>query len=163
MDSSHLTHIGSSWDDLRAYGIAPLTGEACTIGLRILCDLNERGARIVRTLIGLPADAKLAENWNSASKIGTHVASAKLPYDLFDALAVVCLFDAGCKHVIVTRDHGIYGVATARLDGPDGVWAFVDQLRGIYGRDAIARTYSPVAGQPAVGLDAVPASSGRSL
>jgi hypothetical protein len=33
------------WDDLRKYGINPLTGEACRFGQRILTDLIERGRK----------------------------------------------------------------------------------------------------------------------
>src|SRR3954449_12736939 len=102
-----------------------LTGEACLIGARYLCDLDERGARIVRAMLGLPRDCKLAGSWNSSGRIGPHVASVKLPTDLFDQLAVFCLFDAGAKHVIVTRDHGVHGVAEARLDAPGGAWETV--------------------------------------
>ena len=93
------------WQDLTQYGIEVLTGEACLIGARYLCDLDERGARIVRALLGLPRDCKLAENWNASGRIGPHVASVKLPTDLLDQLAVFCLIDVGAKHVIVTRDH----------------------------------------------------------
>ncbi len=35
------------WNDLRAYGINYLTGEACAVGKRLLCDVNERGRAVV--------------------------------------------------------------------------------------------------------------------
>lgn len=35
------------WDDLAEFGIVPLTGEACGLMYRILCDLTDRGKRIV--------------------------------------------------------------------------------------------------------------------
>jgi hypothetical protein len=148
------------WQDLAEYGIEVLTGEACLIGARYLCDLNDRGARIVRAMLGLPPDCKLAENWNSSGRIGPHVASIKLPTDLFDQLAVFCLFDAGCKHVIVTRRHGIYGVTEPRLDAEGGAWQAVEEFRATYGDDAVERTYTPI-GHPGVGLDATHAMSGR--
>ena len=31
------------WDDLCAHGIVPLTGEACGLSYRILCDVTARG------------------------------------------------------------------------------------------------------------------------
>ena len=49
------------WRDLAEYGIEVLTGEACRIGARYLCDLDERGARIVRSLMGLLGDGTLAD------------------------------------------------------------------------------------------------------
>ena len=148
------------WQDLADYGIEVLTGEACLIGARYLCDLNERGARIVRAMLGLPGDCKLAESWNSTGRIGPHVASVKLPTDLFDQLAVFCLFDGGAKHVIVTRDHGTCGVAEARLETPGGAWETVAEFLKLYGPDAIVRTYSPLE-HAGIGLDATHAMSGR--
>ena len=111
-------------------------------------------------MLGLPRDCKLAENWNSSGRIGPHVASIKLPTDLFDQLAVFCLFDAGAKHVIVTRDHGICGVAEARLDAPGGAWETVAEFLKLHGPDAIVRTYSPLE-HAGIGLDATHAMSGR--
>jgi hypothetical protein len=148
------------WQDLAEYGIEVLTGEACLIGARYLCDLDEQGARIVRALLGLPHDARLAESWNTSGRIGPHVASIKLPTDLFNQLAVFCLFDAGCKHAIVTRNQGIYGITEPRLDGDDGAWRTVDEFRRVYGEDAIVRTYTAL-DHPGIGLDATHAMTGR--
>jgi hypothetical protein len=36
----------SNWDALREYGIDALTGEACSLMYRILCDLTQNGKRI---------------------------------------------------------------------------------------------------------------------
>ena len=36
-----------SWDDLSAHGIVPLTGEACGLSYRILCDVTGRGKKIM--------------------------------------------------------------------------------------------------------------------
>jgi hypothetical protein len=152
-------HIGT-WRDLADYGIEVLTGEACLIGARYLCDLDERGARIVRSLFGLPPGCELANPWNGSGRIGVHVASIKLPPGLFDLVATFCLFDAGCAHVIVTRDLGVYGVAAPRLAAPGGAWEAVAELVKLHGPDAIVRTYTPLA-HPGVGLDATHAMSGR--
>ena len=35
----------SQWRHLEEYGIVPLTGEACGLMYRILCDLTEHGDR----------------------------------------------------------------------------------------------------------------------
>jgi hypothetical protein len=155
-------HRITCWQDLSEFGIEVLTGEACLIGARHLCDLDERGARIVRALLGLPHDCKLAENWNSSGRIGPHVASIKLPTDLFIQLSVFCLFDAGCKHVIVTRRHGIHGVTEPKLDGEGGAWQTVAEFRALHGDDAVVRTYTPI-DHPGVGLDATHAMSGRTI
>ena len=39
--------IVSSWDHLRPYGIDLLTGEACSLMYRLLCDLTQSGKSIV--------------------------------------------------------------------------------------------------------------------
>ena len=155
-------HRITCWQDLAEYGIEVLTGEACLIGARYLCDLDERGARIVRAMLGLPHDCKLAENWNTSGRIGPHVASIKLPTDLFDQLAVFCLFDAGCKHVIVTRRsrdlRGRRGRGSTRAGG---AWETVAEFRAtLRRRTPIVRTYSPL-DHAGIGLDATHAMSGR--
>jgi hypothetical protein len=35
------------WDDLSRYGILPLTGEACGLSYRLLCDVTAAGKRII--------------------------------------------------------------------------------------------------------------------
>ena len=42
------------FNDLAAYGIEPLTGEACGLGYRILCDVTERGRNVVGKALGIP-------------------------------------------------------------------------------------------------------------
>ena len=34
-----------SWDDLSAFGIVPLTGEACGLSYRLLCDVTAQGKK----------------------------------------------------------------------------------------------------------------------
>lgn len=43
-----------SWDDLSKYGIVPLTGEACGLMYRILCDVTARGKRLVEKALSVP-------------------------------------------------------------------------------------------------------------
>src|SRR5690348_15044203 len=83
--------------ELRAFGISPLTGEACRVGARILSDVTEQGRKTVLDLLGLPPDTKLAEAWNSGG-----VGSVMIPYDLFPQLRVWCLLLDGARVVIVT-------------------------------------------------------------
>lgn len=51
--------------DIRAYGIELLTGEADRLCMRILCDMNEEGQRLVTDFFGLPFNAEFKANWNS--------------------------------------------------------------------------------------------------
>lgn len=74
--------------DLQQIGILPLTGEACKFSMRTLCDLNEKGADLFRAFIGLPHDAPMAGNWNSAVNGDAAVASAMIGPELFKPLVL---------------------------------------------------------------------------
>src|SRR5271157_4753075 len=93
-----------NYNNLREYGINPLTGEACPFGVRILCDLTERGRKIVCDLLGIgyttiPPAGVFSDNWNSGSRY-----SCMIPRSLFDDLYVWCLLDGGCPEVMVSSD-----------------------------------------------------------
>jgi hypothetical protein len=90
------------WDDLRKYGINPLTGEACPFGQRILTDLTERGKRIVLDMLGIPS-ANLSSNRNGGAAF-----SMIILRDLFQQLYAWCLINDGIEDVIVSDD-GVVG------------------------------------------------------
>lgn len=46
-----------SWNDLRPYGIDLLTGEACGMMYRYLCDVTEQGKKAVEKLVRCRAEA----------------------------------------------------------------------------------------------------------
>jgi hypothetical protein len=93
-----------SWSDLTAYGILPLSSEACGIGLRVLCDLTPRGRRIVENLLRMQTVDK--SNWNSRDG---QTASVMLPHGLLTELAVWCLL----------HDFPIVAVSQDRATGMD--------------------------------------------
>jgi hypothetical protein len=66
----------TSLNDLQQLGINTLTGEACRLGMRLLCDLSEEGAELVIEFLGLPYGTKLYDNWNSM--VGTEPAVASI-------------------------------------------------------------------------------------
>jgi hypothetical protein len=55
----------SSWDHLRPYGIVALTGEACSLMYRILCDLTQHGKQIVERCLSVQIQS---ESWNCSSE-----------------------------------------------------------------------------------------------
>lgn len=94
-----------NWHDLSEFGIHCLTGEACGIGMRLLCDLTHGGAKLVREFLGLPYDCPLMENWNSGA-----VASMMLSHGAFVDLAAFCLLSAGkCKMAFHIKNEGVWG------------------------------------------------------
>lgn len=64
--------------DLERFGIAPLTGEADKLNLRILCDLTGAGAEVVREAFGLKHDTDFQDNWNHGDGHNPHVGSILL-------------------------------------------------------------------------------------
>jgi len=90
----------SSWDHLRPYGIVALTGEACSLMYRILCDLTAQGKAIVERCLGVEIQS---ENWNCGSEEDPHVASIMLTQEMIVPLAVFALLDSGCREVWVTH------------------------------------------------------------
>ena len=85
------------WNDLRKHGINCLTGEACGLGMRLLCDLTEQGVETIKAFFG--ADLQLAENWNSGG-----VASCMLPRSILKDLAAFCLIREGAEIVVDLTD-----------------------------------------------------------
>lgn len=150
-----------SFRDLEPFGIEILTGEACNIGRRALCDLTRRGERIVRDLVGLPPDAKLAPGWN-----GKATASAMIPYELFEDLAIWCLLDEGCTEIVLVEDGvaggfmwegGVYGLK--RGDNPDEWTEWLERMNQ-FGKPW-RRIHTARSSQPHVGTRNTHQMSGR--
>lgn len=78
----------SSWDGLRAYGVMPLTGEACNASMRLLCDLTPLGKALMEEFLGSTLEFKAGSNWNSSKGA---VASVMLAHEMFAPLAAYCL------------------------------------------------------------------------
>ncbi len=94
------------WSDLEAYGVDPLTGEACSLGYRILCDLTQKGKAIVERCLSVEIRS---ENWNSGSRDDPHVACIMMTAEMLQPLAVFALLESGCREVWVT-EHAAFGV-----------------------------------------------------
>ena len=98
-----------NYRDLEKYGLTSLTGEACTYGHRQLFDLSEAGARLVRTYLGLPAEARFALNWNSRVGSEPAVASVLLAHAVVRDLMVFILLHVGDFDRVLQSANGTYG------------------------------------------------------
>ena len=87
----------SCWDDLRPFGIIPLTGESCALSYRILFDVTAEGKKVIEKCLG--CEVKLAENWNSGSSDHPHVGSIMLSHELLIPLGIFALLESGCSEV----------------------------------------------------------------
>ena len=67
-----------SFADLKAFGINPLTGEACAYARRMLCDLSEEGVTLLTAYLGLrhTAEARHAFPRNMNEFVGDRPAIA---------------------------------------------------------------------------------------
>lgn len=67
----------NGWNDLRQFGIDVLTGEACGLSYRLLCDVTKEGKQTLEKALGVIA-LELADNWNNGSATDPHVGSVML-------------------------------------------------------------------------------------
>ena len=76
--------------DLEEFGIVPLTGEACSLGYRILCDVTEEGKELIKLTFGL-SNVTLHPNWNRGTSAAPHIGSIMLPFQTCIPLGVFAL------------------------------------------------------------------------
>ena len=97
------------FNDLVAYGIDPLTGEACGLSYRILCDVTENGHKVLAKAFGIPK-LTLSEAWNRGMTTDPHVGSVMLAFEMLVPLAVFALLESGCTEVWIVREGSVIGI-----------------------------------------------------
>ena len=90
------------WDDLSQFGIVALTGEACGLSYRILCDVTAQGKKILEKAFGLP-ELRLAESWNPGAADDPHVGSVMLAPEVLNFVGVFALLENGCTEVLQSK------------------------------------------------------------
>ena len=106
----------TNWDDLREYGINPLTGEACGYSLRILCDLSDTGVTLMAGFFGLN-DKSFKPSWNTKVSEEKSTASIMLPYSIFQQLVTYIAFLKDTARAVGYQDQSpIVHVATTTED-----------------------------------------------
>jgi hypothetical protein len=129
-----------SWEDLSALGIVPLTGEACGLSYRLLCDVTARGKKTLEKAMSV-AQLGLHENWNHGRDDNPHVGSIMLAPDLLPFIGVFALLEAGCHEVWLTKGQTVVGIEPD--DPPDRV----DSFKRLHANDLARRFgYSGTAG-----------------
>lgn len=109
------TRVIRFWEDLQHYGINALTGESCAYAMRLLCDVNEDGARLLRQYFGLPHDAALAANWNAQVNGKPAIGSIMLAREEYAPLARFCLFQE-FPYILTWGDYDYLGMGTLPED-----------------------------------------------
>lgn len=121
------------WNDLQRFGIHLLTGEACGLSFRLLCDLTAQGKAILRKMLSIP-DLTLAEPWNRGADDDPHRGSIMLTHDLLVPLGIFALLETGCTEVWLYQNQSLLGVEPG--DDPEQV-AFAETIA----REAIVRKF----------------------
>ena len=110
------------WNDLRDYGIVLLTGEACGLSYRLLCDVTAKGKRTLEKALSIQ-QLGLAENWNHGSDDDEHVGSIMLPPDALSFhRGLSRCWKAAVPRFWLTKSSGVVGIEPD--DSPDRVEAF---------------------------------------
>ena len=109
------------WDELRAYGVDMLTGEACGLSYRLLCDVTEKGKHTIQIALGI-ANLELHDSWNRGEPQDPHIGSLMVVPELLVPLGVFALLENGCHEVWRTKSDGLWGVEPT--DDPERVEAF---------------------------------------
>jgi len=161
--------------DLERYGIISLTGEADNLCFRMLCDLTDRGRRLIAETYSLKTEG-FNDAWNPGTDSDPHVASMMLPYDAWKDIGVLALL-VTCSTVLVTDGGGLFGIEKDESYEPapynwdkseytgrarykhGGEWH--DWPTSCYGE--IVRTFKTAGNQPHEGHRNVHAMSGRTI
>jgi len=109
------------WNDLLPFGIDPLTGEACGLSYRLLCDVTEKGRRIVQKCFGFP-DLSLAAPWNQGTDKEPHTGSLMLSPEMIIPLGIFALLEYGCREVWLFKDGGLVGIEATDRDDYVETW-----------------------------------------
>lgn len=101
-----------STSDLTRFGVNPLTGEACSYSMRVLCDLSKEGVDFVSTFLGLRVTSDVfAANWNSTVNGNPAVASVMLTRGtLKDLIQFGIFYIEKCDVLITMADSWVVGL-----------------------------------------------------
>jgi hypothetical protein len=121
------------WNDLAPFGIEILTGEACGLSYRLLCDVTEKGRKILSVAFGIP-DFTLAEAWNTGTTKEPHIGSILLADSMLTPVGIFALLENGCREVWLYKNDSMLGIEPS--DSPELV-----QLWEKMAPEALARKF----------------------
>lgn len=104
-----------NWKDLQPFGIDALTGESDKHMYRILCDVTQRGKRILERMMDV--QLTLHDNWNSGAKDDPHIGSLLIPHEFVPSIAVFCLLsDTSVTEVWLMKSGSVLGFGVEDVD-----------------------------------------------
>lgn len=99
------------FNDLKDYGIFCLTGEACGLGMRVLCDFSEKGKNVLTKLFGF--EFKGGEPWNRSTNGEAHVGCVMLTHDMVTPVGIFALLENGCTEAYTASPQTYHGEVEA--------------------------------------------------
>lgn len=121
----------NDWNDLEQFGIIPLTGEACGLLMRVLCDVTAEGKRHVEQFFGGTVAIKPDSNWNGGYG-EPHVGSVMLPYSILMDLGAFLLVATGTSAVASIENGAVCEVDPEML--PEVRAMFDERVKRYYRR-----------------------------
>ena len=97
----------SCWEDLSEYGVIALTGEACGLSYRILCDVTAEGKKLLEKTLSV-RDLGLHESWNRGTDTDPHVCCVLFVPEVLTAVAIFALLEDGCREVWTVNRYGVF-------------------------------------------------------
>jgi hypothetical protein len=122
------TEVLRNWNDLKQYGIISLTGEACGLSIRLLCDVTPKGRKYLEEFFGGHIKIETGSEWNHSEG---QDASIMLPYGMFCEFASFLLIKAGFEVAVVTSEGSVQGMSHEMLKEYEGLSASLFKPRRI--------------------------------
>lgn len=151
-------------DTIREAGIITLTGEACALSQRVLCDLTNDGVDLMTQYWGLPPGTQFKAKYNHRDG---QVASCFIDRDAFTSIAIFYLRvikNRSVAYLLVQNEHSSSGSIYSMPPGSHDLYrALVEYMKG--GGWEVQSWYKGAVGegsQPRRGASNVHAMSGRS-
>lgn len=103
LEERHAIKCLSRWLDLEQYGIIALTGESCSLTMRLLCDVTGSGKELLERFLGGSVTIHTGSNWNSSKGA---VGSVMLSYGMLTELMAFALHLREKFNLIVSTKNG---------------------------------------------------------
>ncbi len=116
------------WGDLKQFGLVPMTGEACALGMRMLVEVEPRGEVILHQFFNV-----YRMEYHSFGKSKT----VMLPRSIFNELAVFCLLTLpNIVEVWDIENFGMNGIEQKYAERAQAVWeeAQKHEMQSLSGR-----------------------------
>jgi hypothetical protein len=126
-----MSTVYKTFEDLKEFGIIFLTGEACKMSMRLLCDLTPQGAEVISDYLGGNVKFTEGSNWNHGA-----TCSVLIPRNSFADLAAFCLIRRGDEYAVVFKNGSVQSMTEEYLLKYRGIEGWYEEnVVRIYSRE----------------------------